>query len=72
MTAVNPVKMALDHVRKSHPDVTMVVFNQFGDWCFMNDEFETPEFDANIDTNLLRAAASYVPETPSMYHYALF
>ena len=39
---------AIAHVREFHPEVTMVVFNKYGQWQYMDDNFDSPIFGENI------------------------
>lgn len=57
------VKTALDHVRKAHPEVSLVVFKCDGRWLYMDDDFNAPCFKENIDTGILEDAANEVDNT---------
>jgi hypothetical protein len=65
----SPVKKAFNHVKSFHPEVTMVVFNKYGQWQFMDDNFDAPTFNEKIDMSLLEDACDSVIELPNIFHF---
>jgi hypothetical protein len=65
------VRVALDHVRQYHPEVTQVFFGVDQRWVYCSDAFEAPEFNDSIDVSLLEAAADSVPMLPAAYSIVL-
>lgn len=61
------IKIALDHVRKSHPTVSMVVFNKQGQWQYMDEDFGSFVFGDEIDISILEDASDSVTVLPCIY-----
>jgi len=62
------VHKAVMHVKESFPDVRLVVFNRQGQWCYMGDDFYTPDFEGkDIDQAILEDACNSVKEFPFVY-----
>lgn len=61
------VKKALDHVRKYYPNVTMVMFNKFGQWNYCDDDFNAPKFGDEINQSILEDAADSVDKLPNIF-----
>lgn len=64
----NEIKKAFDHVRAHHPATTLVVFNKYGQWRYMNDNFVPPVFGDEIDSGILENAADSVESFPAVFH----
>ncbi len=47
---------AIEHVRESHPEVTMVYFDSHQRWYYTNAEGATPKFSESVDYDTLEAA----------------
>ena len=47
------VKIALEHVRKFHPEVDRVVFWSDQQWLYCDESLDGPTFDKGIDVNIL-------------------
>jgi hypothetical protein len=63
-----PVKKALEHVASFHPEVTMVVFNVLGQWCYTDFGFNEPMiFSSEIDEGILQAASDSVDVLPAVF-----
>ena len=62
------VFIALTHVRKFHPEVTMVVYNNWG-WCFLTEDFEAPALSQKLDQDILDDAFDSVTNIPSVFEY---
>jgi hypothetical protein len=62
------IKSALDEVRKFHPQVTMVIFNKFGQWHYCDDNFDSPIFGDEINYSILEDASDSVEILPSVFH----
>lgn len=60
------LKNAFQHVRNFYPDVNMVVFNKFGQWNYMDDNFIVPTFSDEIDISILEEAADTVDNFPTV------
>lgn len=61
------IKIALEHVRSIHPEVTQVFFGRDGNWLFCDDCFNYPSFDSRIDTELLEDALGSIRILPYAY-----
>lgn len=53
------IMTAIDHVRRFHPEVDMVVYNDMGRWQFMGENFKKVVFNKedNMDLQLLEWAS---------------
>lgn len=67
MNAPKEVVKAFEHVNAFFPEVTMVVFNKFGQWSYMTDNFEQPTFNDDIDVGILEDASDSVTELPAVF-----
>ena len=67
MNAPEEVLKALTHVKTLFPEVTTVVFNKFGQWSYMTDNFEQPKFDDRVDKSILEYASDSVIELPAVF-----
>ena len=63
----NEIRLALETVRKFHPQVTTVVFNQYGQWNYCDDNFDSPTFDDDIDQGILEDASDSVKTLPCVF-----
>lgn len=61
------IKKALDHVREHYPNVTMVIFNKYGQWNYCDDNFESPEFGDEINQSILEDASDSVETLPNVF-----
>ena len=62
------VELALSHVREFFPNVSIVIYNTSGMWCYMDEDFDAPNFeDINIDIGLLESAADSLTKLPFIY-----
>lgn len=62
------VERAIKHVQRFHPNVTMVVFNVYGQWNYCDDNFEAPFFDRNIKNSILKDASDSLDVLPCVFH----
>ena len=62
------IDKALCHVRQFFPDVCIVAFNTDGQWIYMTENFDTPNFDnVEIAISILEAAADSISELPAIF-----
>ena len=61
------VQTALDHVRSVFPEVSMVVFNTDTRWRYMDDNFNAPIFNDEIDVSILEDAVYDLSELPCVF-----
>lgn len=54
------VHAAFAHVRSVYPDVVLVAFQRDGRWLYMDSDFESPAFGAEIDVSILEAASDAI------------
>lgn len=65
---INKVIYALFYVKGFFPQITTVIYNKQGMWLYMDDNFNTPNFDDfDIDINVLEFASDSVTELPFIY-----
>jgi len=62
---------AFNHVREKYPEVTTVVINKKGHWCYMDDDFESPTFTKRLDVGLLEDGAASIKSLPFVYQMDL-
>ena len=62
------VSKALKHVKTFFPEVTIVVFNKFGQWTYMTDDFDQPNFGDDIDLGILEDASDSVINLPAVFY----
>lgn len=56
---------ALNHVRKFHPSVCMVTFDEDARWQYMDDDFKAPVFGDEISVAILEDAVYDLTELPA-------
>ena len=61
------VLKALNHVRKHHPQVCMVVFSKDLRWQYMDENFNTPKFGKEIDATILEEAVDSLLVFPCVF-----
>lgn len=61
------LRKAFNHVKEKHPTVSIVIFDKNGAWLYMDEEFNSFEFDETIDVGLLEDASDSVPVLPYIY-----
>jgi hypothetical protein len=66
--ATNQVKKAFNHVKSLFPTVSILIYNNQGQWCFMDENFEALNF-SNVDVSifLLEDAVDSLKELPFIY-----
>lgn len=70
MKPTKEIKKALEHVQSVFPEVSIVIFTTDGRWCYMTEDFGTPNFNISsvIDQSILEDAADSVEQLPFIYH----
>ena len=58
------VTAAFEHVKTIYPTLSIVVFDAFGNWNYMDAHFESFIFDSRIDVSLLEEAADSLTVLP--------
>lgn len=61
------LKTAFEHVKKFHPTLSIVIFNKEGQWQYMDENFDSFVFGANIDNGILEDAADSIENLPFIY-----
>ena len=58
---------AIIHVKQFHPTLAIVIFNLEGRWQYMDEDFNSFEFDNRIDIGLLEAASDSIESLPFIH-----
>lgn len=61
------LKKAFEHIKKSHPSASMVVFDRDGRWQYMDENFNGFVFGDEIDVSILEEASDSIPVLPYVY-----
>lgn len=61
------LKKAFKLVKKHHPTLAIVIFNSFGQWQYMDENFESFKFDDKIDVGILEDASDSIVSLPFIY-----
>jgi hypothetical protein len=62
------LETAFNHVKKFFPELEIVAFNKYGQWCYMDANFEVFKFGDEIDQGILEIAADSILELPYIFH----
>ena len=60
------LEIAINHVKESHPTLSIVIFDKQGNWQYMDGNFEPFRF-TNIDVSILEAASDSIESLPYIY-----
>jgi|AntRauMFilla1563_2_1112583.scaffolds.fasta_scaffold223130_1 hypothetical protein len=65
---MSKVVTAFQHVKSFFPQVNIVVYNKNGMWCYMDEDFNTLNFEGvNIDVSVLQDASDSITIQPFVY-----
>jgi len=61
------LQAAIEHVKKYHPTLSIVIFDIDGRWQYMDAEFNSFVFGKEIDTSILEEAGDSIEFLPFIY-----
>jgi hypothetical protein len=62
------MKEAFKHVKQFFPTLSIVIFNKEGQWSYMDDNFNSFNFEgAGIDQSILEDASNEIKTLPFIY-----
>jgi len=70
-TITKELQTAINHVKKFHPTVAIVIFDTMGRWQYMDSDFNSFNFNDQIDVTILEQASDSLTNFPFIYQFSL-
>jgi hypothetical protein len=67
MKVTAELQTAIDHVKESHPSLSIVMFDINGRWQYMDEEFNSFKFDDKVDVSILEEAGDSIEVLPFIH-----